>query len=203
MDSARSIHVVIFDGFADWEPAHALAELRRWGKRTVRTVGFDSKSVVSMGGLRVCPDVSLEAVATGDIELLLLPGGDMWERVAYPRAVLESLIVRLVAAKIPVAAICAATLVLGRAGVLNERRHTSNARDYLPAFASEYAGASYYTDSAAARDQHVITASGLAPVDFAREVFAELQIFSAADEALWYAMFKHGNHQTMHSLNDG
>jgi hypothetical protein len=42
------------------------------------------------------------------------------------------------------------------------------------------------------RDKHVITASGLAPVDFAREVFAELKIFGAADEALWYAMFKEG-----------
>ena len=42
------------------------------------------------------------------------------------------------------------------------------------------------------RDGHVITASGLAPVDFAREIFAELQIFSARDDALWYAMFKDG-----------
>jgi hypothetical protein len=42
------------------------------------------------------------------------------------------------------------------------------------------------------RDRHVITASGLAPVDFAREIFAELQIFSASDSALWYAMFKEG-----------
>jgi hypothetical protein len=38
----------------------------------------------------------------------------------------------------------------------------------------------------------VITASGLAPVDFAREIFAELQIFTARDEALWYTMFKEG-----------
>jgi hypothetical protein len=45
-----AIHVLIFDGFADWEPAHALAELRRSGKRDVVTVGFDSKPVLSMGG---------------------------------------------------------------------------------------------------------------------------------------------------------
>jgi hypothetical protein len=42
------------------------------------------------------------------------------------------------------------------------------------------------------RDKHVITATGLAPVDFAREVFAERQVFTAADEARWYTMFKQG-----------
>jgi putative intracellular protease/amidase len=192
MANTRSIHVVVFDGFADWEPAHALAELRRWGKRSVRTVGFTSAAVVSMGGLRVLPDLTLADVAIADVEMLLLPGGDMWERGMYPRAELESLITRLVATETPVAAICGATLALGRAHVLDERRHTSNMRSYLPTHVPEYAGASHYVDVPAVRDTHVITASGLAPVDFAREVFAELQIFNAQNEALWYSMFKDG-----------
>ena len=192
MDNRRSVHVVIFDGFADWEPAHALAELRRWGKRDVRTVGFTSASVASMGGLKVLPDIPLDAVALNDVELLLLPGGDIWEQAAYPRELLDPLIKSLVAAEVPVAAICAGTLALGRAGVLDARRHTSNASDYLAAHVPDYAGGSYYVDSPAVRDRHVITASGLAPVDFAREVFAELRIFSASDEALWYSMFKEG-----------
>jgi len=183
---------VVFDGFADWEPAHALAELRRWGHRSVRVVGFSHAPVVSMGGLRVSPDVALDDVAIDDVELLLLPGGDMWERSAYPRPSLELLIRKLIELERPVAAICAATLALGRAGVLDERRHTSNARSYLPAHVPEYAGASRYVEVAAVRDRHVITASGLAPVDFAREIFAELKIFNASDEALWYAMFKDG-----------
>src|SRR5690348_14809887 len=126
MTSTRLIHVLVFDGFADWEPAHALAELRRWGKRAVRAVGFTSAPVVSMGGLRVCPDTTLDAVRIDDVELLLMPGGDMWEGSTYPRAVLETLIWRLLETERPVAAICAATLALGRARVLDERRHTSN-----------------------------------------------------------------------------
>lgn len=188
----RAVHVLIFDGFADWEPAHALAELRRWGKRVVRTVGFTSAPVVSMGGLTVSPDIALDAVRVNDVELLLLPGGDMWEQATYPRQLLDPLIKALVAEEIPVAAICAATLALGRAGVLDTRRHTSNGSEYLHAHLPDYAGAPYYIDTTAVRDQHVITASGLAPVDFAREVFAELHIFNAADEALWFSMFKEG-----------
>lgn len=192
MNIGRSIHIVVFDGFADWEPAHALAELRRWGKRTVRSIGFSSSPVVSMGGLTVVPDMVLDDVSADQIELLLLPGGDLWEQGAYPRATLEALLARLVDAERPIAAICAATLALGRARVLDDRRHTSNGGDYLATQAPEYAGASHYVDAAAVRDKHVITATGLAPVDFAREIFAELRIFTPADEALWYGMYKEG-----------
>lgn len=192
MSGERSIHIAVFDGFADWEPAYALAELRRWGHRSVRVVGFTHAPVVSMGGLKVSPDVALEDVAIDDLELLLLPGGDMWEHSAYPRPSLERLIRKLVEIERPVAAICAATIALGRAGVLDTRRHTSNGRSYLPTHVPEYAGASQYVEAPAVRDTHVITASGLTPVDFARQIFAELKIFSDSDEALWYTMFKEG-----------
>jgi putative intracellular protease/amidase len=189
----RAIHVLVFDGFADWEPAHALAELRRSGNRTIRTVGFTRAPIVSMGGLRVLPDLELSDVRSADVELLIVPGGDLWESTAYPRAALEALIAALIAAETPVAEICAGTLALGRTGALDDRRHTSNMRSYLPANAAEYAGAASYVEAPAVRDRHVITASGLAGVDFARAIFAELGIFDAADEARWFDMFKHGN----------
>lgn len=192
MTTGPAIHVLVFDGFADWEPAHALAELRRWGNRIVRTVGFTDDSIVSMGGLRVIPDLALPDVRPADVELLLLPGGDLWESPEYPGTVLASLIATLVEASRPVAAICGATVALARLGILNDRRHTSNMPEYLSTHAREYTGTSHYTGAPAVRDRHVITASGLCAVDFAREVFAELAVFSPADEALWFDMFKFG-----------
>jgi|SRR5215207_2856728 len=192
MTDQRAIHVVIFDGFADWEPAHALAELRRWGKRTIRAVGFGSRPVVSMGGLRVVPDLELASVRPEDVELLMLPGGDLWQGGAYPRPALEALITDLLATGTPIAAICAGTLALARARALDDRRHTSNMRSYLPTYAPEYGGGAHYLDVPAVSDRHMITASGLAPVDFARAIFAELGIFTAKNEALWFDMFKHG-----------
>ena len=192
MTDQRAIYVVIFDGFADWEPAHALAELRRWGKRTVRTAGFTGAPVVSMGGLRVTPDVDLASIRPEDVELLVLPGGDLWQTADYPRATLESLISALLVVETPIAAICGGTLALARARTLDDRKHTSNMRSYLPAYAMEYSGSAHYVESPAVSDRHVITASGLAAVDFARAIFAELGVFSAKDEALWFDMFKHG-----------
>jgi putative intracellular protease/amidase len=188
-----AVHVLVFDGFADWEPAHALAELRRWGKLEVVSVGFTGKEVTSMGGLRVRPDCALADVRVEDVRLLILPGGDMWEQEdAYPRAELESLIGELLAVGRPVAAICGATVAMARAGLLDDRRHTSNMPGYLGGLVPGYRGSAHYDTALAVSDRGVITASGLGPVDFARAIFAELGIFSASDEALWYDMFKHG-----------
>ena len=189
--SGNDVCMLVFDGFADWEPAYALAELRRWGKRHVITAGFTAAAVTTMGGVRVLPDATLDDIRPADLGLFLLPGGDAWES-EYPRARLESFLQETVAAGVPIAAICGATIALARAGLLNDRRHTSNLPSYLGEHAPEYDGAALYDSSLAVRDRGVITGSGLGPVDFAREVFAELGIFSEADAQLWYDMFKHG-----------
>ena len=186
------MHVLIFDGFADWEPALALAELRRSGNLNVVTVGFNSKPATSMGGLRVLPDQTLASLNPAHIRLLLLPGGDMWESADYPRGELETLLRQLHDARVPIAAICGGTLALGRAGLLNDRAHTSNFRDYLPKMVPEYRGGQYYRDELAVRDRGVITASGLGATEFAREVLAELGVFEDNIRELWFETFKSG-----------
>jgi putative intracellular protease/amidase len=190
---AARVHVLIFDGFADWEPAHALAELRRWGHHEVVAVGFGRERVTSMGGLRILPDCMLADVEPKEVRVLILPGGDLWEREeAYPRAELETLLARVLAAARPIAAICGATLALARAGLLDGRRHTSNGPTYLSDAVPTYRGGARYEPVLAVRDDGIVTASGLGAVEFAREIFAELELFSAPDAALWFDMFKHG-----------
>ena len=73
--ASSDVYVLVFDGFADWEPAHALAELRRSGRRHVVVVGFNRTPVVSMGGLHVQPQRSLDDVSADQVGLLILPGG--------------------------------------------------------------------------------------------------------------------------------
>jgi putative intracellular protease/amidase len=190
---ADQVYVLVFDGFADWEPAHALAELRRWGRYDVVTVGFRRTVVTSLGGLRVLPDCTMSDVSGEAVRLLLVPGGDLWEREdAYPRAEFEHLLARVLAAGRPIAAICGATVAVARAGLLDERRHTSNGLTYLREAVPAYRGGAWYEPTLAVRDRGIVTASGLGAVDFAREIFAELELFSAADAALWFDMFKHG-----------
>ena len=186
-----AVHALVFDGFADWEPAFALAELRRSGGLEVVTVGFDRTPIRSMGGLRVVPDRALAEIDPAAVRLILLPGGDLWEG-QYPRAELETLLHDLQRTRVPIAAICGATLALARAGLLDDRRHTSNELAYLEGMVPEYAGASRYVDALAVRDDGLITASGVGATEFAREIFEELEVFSAADRPIWYHLFKYG-----------
>jgi putative intracellular protease/amidase len=186
-----AVHVLVFEGFADWEPAYALAELRRSGGLDIVTLGFTDAPVRSMGGLRVVPDRAIAGLDLAAVRLLLLPGGDMWEGT-YPRAALDAVLTELHTRRVPIAAICGATLALARAGLLNDRSHTSNEQAYLTNLASEYAGGGRYVDTLAVRDRGVITASGLGPTEFAREIFDELEVFTAEERPVWYHLFKHG-----------
>jgi putative intracellular protease/amidase len=186
-----TVHCLVFDGFADWEPAYALAEVRRSGGLQVTTLGFTSSPVTSMGGLRVLPDRTLGEIRPKEVRLLLLPGGDLWEG-SYPKERLDELLHSLEQSQMPIAGICGATLALARAGLLDDRSHTSNAPDYLTGMVPEYRGAEHYLDALAVRDRHLITASGLGAIEFAREIFEELEVFSPSDRTLWYQIFKSG-----------
>lgn len=185
------VHVLVFDGLADWEPGFALAELRRSGGWEVVTLGFTMAPVRTMGGLQVMPDRPLHDLEPAAARLLILPGGDLWEG-AYPRDEVHHTLRRLSGDGVPIAAICGGTLPVARAGLLDDRAHTSNDQAYLERMAPEYRGARHYTETLAVRDRGVITASGLGPVEFAREIFEELQVFSETDRSLWFHLFKYG-----------
>src|SRR6266581_8234862 len=126
----KAVYFLAVPGFADWEAAHALAELRRHGHYQVQVVGFTREPVQSMGGVTVQPTRSLAEVDPTDVALFILPGGDRWEQQPLEPE-LKDLLRRLDGRGVPIAAICAATTAIARAGVLRGRRHTSNGLEYL------------------------------------------------------------------------
>jgi putative intracellular protease/amidase len=73
----NTAYVLLSNGYADWEPASALAELRRTFGFSVRTIGLTSETVVSMGGLRVIPDLTLPEFEPESADILILPGGSL------------------------------------------------------------------------------------------------------------------------------
>jgi putative intracellular protease/amidase len=184
-------HLLVFDGFADWEPAYATAELRRSGGHQVVTLGLTGEPVVSMGGLCVLPDYELAEVDPEMIRILILPGGDRWVEQPLDPA-LAALLQHLMDQAVPIAAICGATLALAGAGLLDGRRHTSNSLEELTRHAPGYGGTQNYVADLAVRDRGLITASGLGAVEFAREIFAELGVFTAEEREQWYRLFKTG-----------
>lgn len=186
---AKAVYLVVFEGFADWEPAHAVAELRRHGKYRVETIALTREPVQSMGGLTVLPSKALAEVDLDDVAVLILPGGDRWEKGPVEPE-LRDFVIRLHSREVPVAAICGATAAVAGMGLLHGRRHTSNGPDYLPTHVPGYAESANYVDEPAVRDRGLITASGLGDVEFARELFEELGVLPPEMRAAWARIFR-------------
>ena len=95
----QDVHLFVFDGLSDWEAGYAVAGInhpqfqRQPGRYRVRTVAPHKGCVVTMGGIRIQPDLTLDA---------------LWPANS-------------------------AMLILARGGLLDDRRHTSNAPEYLAA----------------------------------------------------------------------
>lgn len=156
----------------------------------MRTAGARRGALLrSMGGVTVRPDIGIEELHPEQSRLLILPGGLGWEEEGAHQAAVDAA-ARFLERGTPVAAICGATAGLARAGLLDARAHTSNAAGYLKG--SGYGGAEHYRDEPALREGGLITAGGMAPLEFAREIFLELGLYE--DEALdaWYQLYKTG-----------
>jgi putative intracellular protease/amidase len=192
---AETVHLFVFTTMADWEPAFAIAGInnpryqREPGRYRVATVGLTKEIVTTMGGVRIQPDLTLNEISPARSAMLMLPGGDAWEHGGNAPAVAKA--AEFLAVGVPVAAICAATFALARAGFLDNRLHTSNAPEYLKA--SGYRGSSLYRNIPSIADGSLITASGIAPVDFAYQIFGTLQLYPEPSLNAWYALFKHGD----------
>lgn len=189
----RTAHVALYDTLADWEVGHLLVELRT-GRFTgepwqVVTVAVSEEPVTTMGGLRVLPDLALAGLDPAESDLLVLPGAEMWDEGRGDEFAAAA--DRFLAASVPVAAICGATAGLARAGLLDDRRHTSAAAGYLAA--TGYAGGGHYVEERAVADRGLVTAGPQSPVQFARATLAHLGLASAETLDAYETVFHRGD----------
>jgi putative intracellular protease/amidase len=190
------VYIFLFDGFADWEIAYLSPHIVRTGKYRLSTFSKSGTPVLSMGGLAITPDGNLSDLDFAEMAMLVLPGGDAWERKEHSE--LAPLVKATAEKEIPLAAICAATGFLANEGLLDQIRHTSNSLEYLEKVSPSYRGQANFLggpnslDPGAVQDGWLITASGTAPLAFAREIFSLLQIYSEPDIAKWYRLFTQG-----------
>ena len=191
----KTVYLYVFDTLADWEASYVIAELHsgRYCKKdaikyAVKTVGLTKETIVTMGGVRIIPDISMEALNTENTGALLLPGGDSWlEPVHTP--LLEKA-KEFLGSGVCVAAICGATIGLAQAGFLSERHHTSNDLDYLKAVCPAYTGETFYHQEPAVADGNLITASGVAPLEFAYQIIKKLDVFLPQTLEAWYMLYR-------------
>jgi len=198
----KTVHLYVFDSLSDWETGFAAAGINNPqfqagpGRYTIRTVASRKGPVTSIGGIRIQPDLLLEEVAPGDSAMLILPGGTSWDLGKETEVV--DMASEFLSSGVPVAAICGATAGLARGGLLDQNRHTSNSPEYLAA--TGYKGHSLYEDAPAVTDGNLITASGIASLEFARHIFRKLELYAPEVLDAWYGLFKTGKAEYYEAL---
>lgn len=187
-------YLYVLNTLADWEVGYITAELNtgRFFDRTKTPVDFvkignTTQPIETMGGISITPSASIDSITFNEGDLLILPGADAWfeggnEKVA-------SLVPDLLKQKVTVAAICGATVALAKHGILNDRKHTSNDKELLKAICPEYAGEKLYLNQPVVANDYLITATGLAPLEFSYEVFKAANMMKPDTLEAWYKLY--------------
>ncbi|MCM3602793.1 glutamine amidotransferase [Robertmurraya korlensis] len=191
----KKVFLYVFDTMSDWEYGYLIAELNsgRYFKKDLAplkliTVGANKEMITTMGGLSIKPDISLDECTLESKDLLILPGGTTWsEEIHQP--ILERIGQVLKLGTI-VAAICGATEALANMGYLDTRKHTSNNLEYTKMVCPNYKGEKFYEVGSAISDANLVTASGIAPLEFAMEVLKKLDVFAPDTLHSWYNLNK-------------
>lgn len=141
-------------GFEDIEALAPVDIMRRAGLQ-VETVSItDEPIVVSAHGVGVVADRTLAEIDFADAELMFLPGGLPGATNLDACEPLREALRRHHAAGRPIAAICAAPLVLGHLGLLDGKNATC-----YPGFETEL-GEAHYTASLVEQDGLFLTGKG-------------------------------------------
>ncbi len=203
--TCRNCYVYVLDTLADWEIGFITAELnsgRYLDKSKERIslikIGNTLKPITTMGGITITPDKDIADVDFKDNDLLILPGADTWMDEKNQKIL--NIAAEVINKKVIVAAICGATMALAQKGLLNNRKHTSNDKDYLKMVCPNYSGTDYYVNAPVVVDDNLITASSFGSLDFSYEVFKRTGVMKEKTSEAWYQLFKTGEAKYFYEL---
>lgn len=147
------VYVFLANGFEEIEALSVVDILRRAEIET-KTVGVTGKEITGTHGITVKADITVEDVDKNDIDAVVLPGGMPGAVNLKNSAEVEQLLLLCVGSGKVTAAICAAPLVLGNLGLLENKTATC-----YPGFEEELKGAKILRQNVCV-DGNIITASG-------------------------------------------
>ena len=201
------VYLYVFNTMSDWEYGYLIAELNsgRYFKNgleplNVITVGATKESVKTMGGLHIAPDMTFGKCKVEHNDLLILPGGMNWNDQVH-KPILERVGTALDEGTI-IAAICGAVDALANSGYIDTRKHTSNNLEYTKMTCPNYRGEKYFEMKSAVSDENLITASGIAPLEFAMEVLKKIDVFEPDTLEAWYELNKSHKAKYFYKLMD-
>ena len=171
------VYVHFADGFEEIEAMTIVDLLRRAGIETETVSVTGRLPVTGSHGVKVVADILFEDAVYSDCEFIVLPGGIPGATNLAAHEGLREKILSFHNQGKGLASICAAPLVLGRAGVLEGKKATC-----YPGFEKELTGAEAKEDAVVC-DGGVITSRGPATaMAFALAIIEEMKGKETADE---------------------
>ena len=187
------VFLYVLDTLADWEIAFLIAEINSGRylnkgieKPQIIKVGNTLLPIKTMGGIEISPDIDVDNMNIKNRDIIILPGADTWQN-GNNQKIIDKIKGN---GDIIIAAICGATAALADNGMLDNRKHTSNDREYLKMACKNYKGENFYEYKPVVVDNNLITATGIAPLEFAYEVFKKNNIMKNDTLEAWYGLFK-------------
>jgi len=176
----RTCAAFLFDGFADGELSLVMTALNRTGDHVLETFSTRGRTVAAKSGLQVLPHATLSYMSPEDFDILLLPGGDQWEKgdnlEIFP-LIKASLDHRMVVA------VGSAILALADLGVLDSIPHTGSHPGYFSRYCPDYKGAPFFRREGCVCAGNIITIAGDALAD--QGLFDTLQEICHNDHELF------------------
>ncbi len=173
----KRVLVPLAEGFEELEAVTIIDILRRAGLEVV-VASLAGSPVTGSHGIRLAADTPLAALIEQDFDMIALPGGMPGAEHLKNDPRIAEFIHRLHDRGCPVAAICAAPMVLAAAGVLEGRRATS-----FPGFLADRDRSTGAGDAVVV-DRGVITSRGPGTaLDFSLTLVEEL-LGAAARQAV-------------------
>ena len=189
------VYLYLLNTLADWEIGHLTAEINsgRFLDKTktpitITKISNTLEPIKTMGGITITPDESIDNITLQEGDLLILPGAETWMEESNNKIL--NLVAEVINKNVIIAAICGATMALAQKGLLDNKKHTSNDKDYLNMTCPGYAGEEFYLNQHAVADDNLITASGLAALEFSYEVFKRTNVMKTETLEAWYQLYK-------------
>lgn len=178
------IAVFLFDNMTDYEITFLTHLLKVDAGKEIVTISYEDKIVRSASGVMYRADMRVKDVSDGEIDGLILCGGWFGE----VRSELIELIQKLNAKNKLLAGICGAgTFFLAASGVLQNVTYTTPITEWTDKHREVFGKSDpfpreNYVQSRVVTDKNVITAQGIAFLDFAVAVCDWLGLFASEDE---------------------
>lgn len=161
----KKLLLFLAPGFEEIEAISIIDVLRR-AQLNVTSVSISGDLYVAGAhGITVEADKLLSEVTISDADMLILPGGMPGTKNLNVHEGLKNAIKGFAKEKKPLAAICAAPMILGQLGILEGKNATC-----YPGFESNLAGA-HFTKKSVVQDGNIITGNGPgAAIKFALQI---------------------------------